>query len=110
MHARLQASSASGGKTAKVSKVGLLGVLDNLRTLVEKQDWTPGGTTWANYYAETNYSEAAMGAKREIVRRLLGEVRPTPEAVWDLGANTGEFSRIAAESPGALAARAARNS
>ena len=41
-----------------------------------------------------NYSKAAFEAKKKIVKSYL--IRQKPKNVWDLGANTGEFSRIAA--------------
>jgi ribosomal protein L11 methylase PrmA len=49
---------------------------------------------WGKYYSHTNYSEEAMEKKKEIVGELLAEVGP--EWTWDLGANTGMFSQIAA--------------
>jgi hypothetical protein len=69
--------------------------LENLRSTVESLRWEPGGTQWADYYADTSYSEAGFQQKRDLVRKFLGRV--SPESVWDLGANTGEFSRIACE-------------
>jgi ribosomal protein L11 methylase PrmA len=53
------------------------------------------GTEWADYYDETNYSSIAMTHKRELVDEFLNGVNP--KFVWDLGANTGSFSRISAD-------------
>ncbi|QOC23743.1 class I SAM-dependent methyltransferase [Wenzhouxiangella sp. AB-CW3] len=102
LHARYQrnyadaAPSQSGKsvKQARVSRTGLLGMVDSLRGTISKLNWNPGGTEWADYYQATNYSEGAFTAKQALVDRFLDAV--SPEAVWDLGANTGEFSRIAA--------------
>ena len=52
-------------------------------------------SSWAAYYQEEHsYSDAGLTHKQEIVREYLKFVKP--EIVWDLGANTGMFSRIAA--------------
>jgi len=52
-------------------------------------------TEWGNYYEDNNYSEAAFAAKRSLVKEFL--LASNPHSVWDLGANTGEFSRAASE-------------
>lgn len=72
-----------------------LGLVESLRSAVRKLRWDPGGTEWADYYGETNYTDAAFERKKEIVARFLDRVRPG--RVWDIGSNTGVFSRIAAE-------------
>ncbi len=50
---------------------------------------------WSDYYDHTSYSEASFLDKQRIVRELCREL--APRRVVDLGANTGVFSRIAAE-------------
>jgi len=59
-------------------------------------EWKPRGTEWADYYENTNYSRGAFRNKAEIVERFVRSVKP--RIVWDLGANTGEFSRVAMKS------------
>jgi ribosomal protein L11 methylase PrmA len=54
-------------------------------------------TEWGNYYDFTNYSDEAFQKKQKLVRGLLKKVSPTPKTVWDVGANNGEFSVLAAE-------------
>lgn len=76
-----------------VSKTGLLATLDSLRGTVEGLRWEPKGTEWADYYDATNYTDASMAEKRRLVDLFLEDQTGT---CWDLGANTGEFSRIAA--------------
>jgi ribosomal protein L11 methylase PrmA len=83
-------------KTASVSKTALFALVDNLRSTVEGLRWEPKGTQWAAYYEDTNYTEPAMAEKRRQVTNLLQKISPKPTTCWDLGANTGEFSRIAA--------------
>lgn len=84
-----------GKREPYVSKAGLIGIIQSLRGAVEGLKWNPGGTEWADYYNITNYSNEAFDEKRRLVREFLQEIKP--EIVWDLGANTGVFSRIAAE-------------
>lgn len=91
-------SAASNGKTARVrpvSKMGMIGIVQSLRKVVSKLKWRPGGTEWGDYYNITNYSDDAFGKKQKLVRDFLEMAEPGQ--VWDLGANTGVFSRIAAD-------------
>jgi ribosomal protein L11 methylase PrmA len=79
-----------------VSRRGLLGLLQNLESAVRSLEWRAEGTEWADYESEHNYGTEGMGEKRRMVGRML---RALPAlTVWDFGANTGEFSRIAVES------------
>lgn len=78
-----------------VSKISLLGLIDSLERTINKLTWNPGGTEWGAYYDQTNYSTDSFGQKAEIVRLYLDEIQP--ESVWDLGGNTGVFSRLASE-------------
>ena len=86
----------SGGE-GQMSRTALLGLIDSLEGAVRRQTWQPSGTTWAEYYSRTNYSEEAMGGKRRLVAELLDAMAPQPRTAWDLGANTGLFSRVASE-------------
>lgn len=100
LHARSQqkyADAAGGGKASParpLNRTALLGILDSLRTSVQKLHWAPGGTEWADYYDATNYTSRALSEKETIVDTLIREVRPA--VAWDLGANNGLFSRLAA--------------
>lgn len=98
LHARSQRSFGGSGRdltAVKVSRRGLLGLLDSLRSAVEGCRWRPAGTEWDDYYQDTNYSAEAFEHKRQLVAEFLDEARPA--SVWDLGANTGRFSRLASE-------------
>jgi hypothetical protein len=76
-----------------MSRLSFAGLVDNLTSAVSKMNWKPQGSEWADYYEDTNYSSSAFEHKKQIVAAFLDEV--SPESVWDLGANRGEFSRIA---------------
>ena len=71
----------------------VLGLVRSLRALVERLSWNPGGTEWADYTTDNNYSAEAARAKQAVVTGMLR--RRTPATVWDLGANTGDYSRAA---------------
>ena len=97
-HANAQRRFGNAGKEASrrtISKAALERLVAHLRTTIEGLRWTPAGTTWADYEVEHNYSDAALSAKRALVAAHVAEVRPA--TVWDLGANAGLFSRIAAD-------------
>lgn len=78
----------------KVSKMGLLGILDSLESAIKRMSFKKGETVWEDYYDATNYSSQAFESKKRIVEEFLDSV--SPKTVWDLGANTGVFSKIAA--------------
>lgn len=85
-----------GGKEAREPRIGkrqLEGVISNLYGTVSKLEWKAGKTEWGDYYSDTNYTDTSFEHKKELVADFVGSVRP--KRVWDLGANTGVFSRIA---------------
>ncbi len=81
-------------KAKRVSRQGFLGILDSLESTVKKLRWNPSGTEWVDYYDRTNYTDAGFQHKQELVGQFLDIIRP--DRVWDLGANTGLFSRLSA--------------
>ena len=80
-----------------MSRRALLGLIDNLESAVGALSWTPPRDEWASYYEDTNYSGEGFRHKQQLVSQFLDLIRPKPEMVWDLGANTGLFSRLAAD-------------
>jgi SAM-dependent methyltransferase len=90
-------ASADGAVPARpksMSKLQQEALIDNLRRTIEALDWTPEGTEWADYAENTSYADEAARSKDELVERALREAGG--RIVWDLGANTGRFSAIAA--------------
>ncbi len=85
----------SRAENGGMSKQAMTGLIENLEATIKKLAWTPHGTEWGNYYDITNYSDAAFEHKKELIRAWANRV--TPKLVWDLGANTGVFSRIVSE-------------
>jgi ribosomal protein L11 methylase PrmA len=100
LHGKYVARDAQGGaqakpaSTRKMTDMQFRGIIDSLESAVKGLSWRPAGTEWADYYNDTNYSEAGMRHKETLVGEFLDKV--APKSVWDLGANTGVFSRVAA--------------
>lgn len=80
---------------ARVSRTAMLGLLDNLLSTVKSLNVKTIQTEWADYYKDNNYTPASFEAKRQLVRGFIEKVQP--KQVWDLGGNTGEFSRAASD-------------
>ena len=69
--------------------------LARLRRTVERLHWNPARSTWSNYQREHSYEDADLARKSTIVRQVLAAKRWS--LVWDIGCNTGVYSRMAAE-------------
>ena len=98
LHARTQTRYADkqiDTKRPKLSRLGFTGIINSLESGVKRLKWNPGGTEWGDYYQDTNYSAEAFQHKKQVVAEFLDAIRPG--SVWDLGANTGIFSRIASD-------------
>jgi hypothetical protein len=81
----------------KMSKISFLGLMDSLESTTQKLTWKPSGTEWGDYYtaSSSHYSSTAFEHKKKLVSQFLEQL--TPAMTWDLGANTGEFSRLIVE-------------
>jgi hypothetical protein len=78
-----------------VARSAMLGLIDSLESAVRGLKWRRNSTAWSNYYqAEHNYSQQGLEEKRQLVNQYVEQIHP--RLVWDMGANTGMFSRIAA--------------
>jgi len=99
LHSKAQTRFADNSQkqaSQSMSKTNLLALIDNLERTTVRLAWTPEGTEWGNYYLDTNYSEEAHLHKQALVKECLAKA--SPAMVWDLGANTGLFSRISSSS------------
>ncbi len=106
MHINLHAGSqkkhadnrAVSGEQRAVSMNALLGIVDSLYNTVSNLKWDYGKTAWSHYGADDyfeSYDKKTLDKKKQIVSEFLESVKP--KTTWDLGANTGNYSRIAAE-------------
>jgi ribosomal protein L11 methylase PrmA len=76
----------------RMSRAALRNLVTSLRDCVEGLRWTPAGTEWAEYTENTNYTDHAHEAKKAMVGEFAS--RTGARTAWDLGANTGLFSRV----------------
>lgn len=103
LHAAVEAKFAGKGAnetSAEMEAAGFsnqlsLAAVRGIRKTVAKLEWKPKGSTWHDYRETCTYTDADAEAKHRFVRAALGERRPS--LVWDLGANDGAYSRVAAE-------------
>lgn len=79
----------------KQPRNALPALLDSMRRLVGKLHFRPAHSDWARYAETHSYDSADFALKQGFVRRWAAACEPS--LTWDLGANTGLFSRIAAE-------------
>lgn len=100
LHARSEKRHEGQGagpvRSRSMGRYGLEGLLASLEGAVRDLEWGPSASAWSEYYASTNYAAGALERKKALVAEFVRETRP--KLVWDLGANVGLFSRIAAES------------
>jgi len=98
LHAKSQQKYASNPDKKirkKMSRLSFMGLIESLESTVKKLRRKSRSSEWAEYYEDTNYSEAAFLNKKRLITEYLDNVEP--ENVWDLGGNTGIFSRLASE-------------
>lgn len=99
LHARAQSNLAGPGASpepmATLSRRRLVGLLQSLEDAVRGLRSPAEHTSiWRDYYtSNNNYADDGMRFKEETVRRWLSA--RSAKMVWDLGANTGRFARLA---------------
>jgi hypothetical protein len=81
-------------KSIKISDRGLLGLIRSLKRTVERISWKRYSKIWEDYGEIRTYSKEDISGKSKFVDKVLQQINPN--MVWDLGANTGEFSIISA--------------
>ncbi len=100
LHASLQKRHSHGaapptGASMRVSRNAVYGLVDSLESAVRRLRWRPSGGGWAFYDQDLPYTPEEYEIKARLIHELLE--RTKAGTAWDLGANTGAFSRIAAE-------------
>lgn len=81
-------------KSAGFNKELILANVRKLQKLVSKLEWEATGSEWGDYTGFHNYTDVDHKRKEEFIRAAIRAEKP--EVVWDIGCNTGQFSRIAA--------------
>lgn len=105
MHVVAQAAlqrrySAGGNVRDSLAEAGfdkrlIVANVEKLRKIVSVMRPAGSKTIWADYAQSHSYDAAEFEAKRDFVERAVRS--RSWSLVWDLGCNTGNFSRIAAE-------------
>lgn len=102
LHARSQRSHAGDARKpteVRLSRSRLEALVESLKGTVEGLLWEPSGTEWADYADQDHrsYEGGTPDAKEAVVADLLTAAGSGDDRTcWDLGANTGRFSAIAA--------------
>lgn len=99
LHAKNQDKFADSDKVDNtkrtISKLAFLGIIDSLESLVKSTDLKGQNTEWGDYYTFTNYSDSSFKKKGDLIKDFIKQAKP--KSVLDIGANNGEFSRIASD-------------
>ncbi len=83
-------------KDAGFNKEMIESNVNGLRNIVNGLEWNPGSSRWNEYAAECDHVRVHRGAKAAFITKALAE--DAPAVVWDVGANDGYFSKLAAGS------------
>ncbi len=96
LHARYQKNysnkQSSVVKSKTMSKKSLLGLINSLESAIKKMYWNPSESEWGDYYSNSPHVPKFLEEKINLVSGYLDFLKP--KVIWDLGANTGVFSRI----------------
>ncbi len=103
LHIHLHAKSILKNQTTtkakpsgkRFSKTSLKGLIDNLESCVKNMRLKDDSSNWVNYYEETILGKEYLEHKQQLVKDFISELHPL--LTWDLGANTGVFSRMLPE-------------
>ena len=102
MQARMQSRFGNSQRDVKTdlrkagfSKQLIVSNLKRIKKLIQGLKWEPEKSVWADYAITNSYSEEESERKAAFVREVVHS--RFWELTWDLGCNTGVFSRIAAE-------------
>ncbi len=82
-------------KSAGFNREMILANVRKMQKLVQKLEWEASGSEWGDYSEFHNYSDDDHVRKEDFIRDSIRVEKPA--TVWDIGCNTGQFSRIAAE-------------
>jgi SAM-dependent methyltransferase len=101
LHARLEARYADRPEQTRqevkrvFKKELIVANVRKMRKLVQRLEWDPPEGVWTAYGERNSYTDDDAKRKDDFVREVATS-RPW-NLVWDIGANNGRYSRIAAE-------------
>ncbi len=88
-------NKGSASKNTKISRSNLFALIQSLLSAVRRLRLKGQNTEWGDYYSFTNYADQSFTHKKEIITGFIKAINP--ETIWDLGANTGEFTQIGSQ-------------
>lgn len=99
LHARAERSTKTRDVRSELTSAGFSkSMIQNnvrrLRRVIDKTQWSPDESAWSEYADCDHVGTQRSGKSAFVERALAGR---THGVVWDLGANDGHYSRIAAE-------------
>lgn len=80
---------------ARQSKAMVIGLVQSLRRQIRRLQSGIRHTDWSHYAGKNTYQESDHDQKVDFVHRAVA--RRQRSLTWDLGCNTGTFSKVAAE-------------
>jgi ribosomal protein L11 methylase PrmA len=98
LHAKTQTkyeSKGTAGRDVKIKLTNLQALIESLISMVRNFKLVKQNTEWGEYYTFTNYTDSSFTHKKKIIDGYIKEINPV--TLWDLGANTGEFTMLACE-------------
>jgi SAM-dependent methyltransferase len=81
-------------KSAGFNRELILVNVRKLQKLIKSLNWKATASEWGDYSGFHNYSDDDHQRKEDFIRDAI--LAEKPHTVWDIGCNTGQFSRIAA--------------
>lgn len=104
MHSRYMNHDFSARENAadiqecQISKASAYGLIDQLEGLISSLRISKKETAWTAYEGTHTYKQEEFRDKENFIRDSLAEINHgRPLSLWDMGANTGHFSRLMAE-------------
>lgn len=91
---RRQGRAAGSRERRGGGRMRSLALLDSLKRLIAGLPYRAARSDWSRYNEIHTYGGVDFEGKKDFVRRQMASYRPG--LTWDLGANTGVFSRISA--------------
>lgn len=91
-------------RDAGFSRDLVLAGVRGMEKLVRRLDWQPPASHWGSYRETCTYSDSDSDRKQRFVAAALTGAGSRPELVLDLGANDGDYSRLAARHAGYVVA------
>ncbi|MFN7096679.1 MAG: 50S ribosomal protein L11 methyltransferase [Gammaproteobacteria bacterium] len=84
---------AKAAKQVQMPKQGLQHLWRSLRKWIDGLHDSVATSHWQSYANTHSYDDEAFSVKQEFIKRFITQIQP--DLVWDLGCNTGVFSRMA---------------